>query len=68
VGKQTEDELGEADEKGDDKLIRRTRNIILGMVLLAIFLPLDLATIMILSIGGFYVLMGPISRLLGQER
>jgi len=65
MGKQTGVEPGKADVGGDDKLVGRTRKVILGVVLLAIFLPLDLATTTILSIGGLYILAGPFRQVFG---
>jgi len=63
VGKQTRDEVVEA-AKEEDMLIDRVKMIILALVLAAVFLPLDMATLAIAGVG-LYLFMNPVRRLLG---
>lgn len=63
MGKQTRDEVVEA-AKEEDMLIDRVKMIILALVLAAVFLPLDMATLAIAGVG-LYLFMNPVRRLLG---
>jgi len=64
VGKQTGDGGEEVDDRGD-RLVSMTKKLILMMVLAAVFLPLDVATLITITVGCVYVFRNPFRRLLG---